>query len=78
LTQLERPWDRADVLSECFRATGDANCVAAEWARYDAVTGEDVVRVVNQYLVKGQKQTLSVIPRGDGGAMDGAVTVELP
>lgn len=78
LDRLEAPWDRAELLTECWIAHGDPNCLPKEWARYEAVTTADVARVAKQYLVDVEPQTLSVVPRGDDGAIDGAVPVELP
>ncbi len=78
LDSWERPEDVAETLVDCYRLTGEANCLAAEWARYEAVTADDVVRVAQTYVLDVVPNTLSNIPRGDDGAMDGAEPVELP
>lgn len=78
LDRLEKPWDRAELLTDCQLDRGEPNCLAQEWARYEAVTPQDVARVAKTYLVDVEPQTLSIVPRGDGGALDGAVPVELP
>lgn len=78
LDSLERYEDRAELLTDCYRRTGEANCLSGEWARYEAVTAEDVVRVARQYLRPDARMTLSVVPRGDSGALAGSQPVELP
>jgi predicted Zn-dependent peptidase len=78
LDRWERPEDVAETLVDCYRKTGEANCLASEWARYDAVTPADVVRVAQTYLLGVEPSTLSNIPKGDDGALDGAKPVELP
>ncbi|MEQ1503718.1 MAG: pitrilysin family protein [Myxococcota bacterium] len=83
LDGIERPADKASQLATCWRWTGAADCLAAEWARYDAVTAADVTRVAAKYL-SGPPTTLSNVPRGDAASAvpgaDGspAVAVELP
>jgi len=77
LDSLEYPEDRAQILADCYHQTADPNCLAAEWARYEAVNSADLVRVVQTYLV-GEGVTLSVVPMADEGAMPGAAEVELP
>ncbi len=42
------------------------------------MTADDVVRVAQTYVLDVVPNTLSNIPRGDDGAMDGAEPVELP
>lgn len=78
LDRLESNENRAELLVECHRNTGDADCLRAEWARYQAVTSEDLVQVAKRYLGPEARNTLSVVPRGDTGALPGAVAVELP
>lgn len=78
LDSLEYPEDRAQLLADCYHQMGDPNCLSAEWDRYDAVTSADVVRVVETYLSGDNAVTLSVVPRGDDGALEGAIAVELP
>ncbi len=78
LDALESPSRRAELLADCHRVHGDPNCLSEEWARFEAVTAEDIRRVARAYLVDVEPQTLSVVPRGDRGAMPGAVPVELP
>jgi zinc protease len=78
LDQMEAPWNRAEILTDCQRFTGEPNCGPAEWARYEAVTVDDLVRVAKTYLIDVEPQTLSVVPIGDTGFIVGAVPVELP
>ena len=64
---------------DCYRYTEDPNCLANDWARYEAVTPEDVLRVAETYLLNAQRTTLSVVPKGEAdSALDGATNVELP
>ena len=78
LDSLEYPEDRAQLLADCQHQHGTPNCLETEWARYAAVTPDDIVRIVETYLTPDRLVTLSVIPRGDDGALDQAVPVELP
>jgi zinc protease len=78
LDSLEHPEDRAQLLADCQHQHGTPNCLEAEWQRYSQVTPDDLVRVVETYLTPDRLVTLSVIPRGDDGALDQATTVELP
>ncbi|HHO51945.1 MAG TPA: insulinase family protein [Deltaproteobacteria bacterium] len=78
LDALEQPDRKAEILVDCFRWTQEADCLVPRWARYEAVTPADVLRVAQTYLIEQQPNTLSVVPRGDDGAMDGAQLVELP
>jgi len=78
LDSLEYTENRAELLVDCYRKTGDANCLAAQAARYDAVTSADVVRVTQKYLTDENKQLLSIVPKDKGGEYPRSVTVELP
>ena len=79
LSQLESPRSRANLMVDCYRYTEDPNCLANDWARYEAVTPEDVLRVAETYLLNAQRTTLSVVPKGEAdSALDGATNVELP
>lgn len=78
LDALEAPESIAEQVADCWRVTGHANCVTDDWARYQAVTPADVQRVAQQYLLTITPNTLSNVPRGDKGALPGAVVVELP
>ena len=78
LSQLETPWGRAEMLADCYLNTADANCVALEWAKVEAVTVDDLMRVAETYLAGVEPQTLSTVPHNDNGYLDGAVPVELP
>ncbi|MBT3219212.1 MAG: insulinase family protein, partial [Proteobacteria bacterium] len=64
LDQLENPVDRAEMLVDCQRLKGNANCQVDDFARYEAVTTADLVRVTQTYLLTDQLATLSVVPRG--------------
>lgn len=79
LNGLETPEDRAGRLASCFRLAGTPDCLNDDWARYEAVTPADVLRVAQTYLVPEHRITLSVVPEGDTeGAIEGAAIVELP
>ena len=79
LDALESPEGKAELLVECWRAHGRADCLAAEAARYEAVTAADVSRVVRSLLVEAEPWSLSNVPRGDAAsAMPGSAPVELP
>jgi zinc protease len=78
LDSLEYVENRAEALVDCYRTTGEANCLSADAARYEAVTADDVVRVVSTYLRPEDKQLLSVVPKETGGEITGSVRVELP
>ncbi len=78
LDQLERYDSRADLFIECYRDYGDPNCLPQEWARYEAVTADDVVAAAERWLVPERRVTLSVVPNGDKKTIPGASPVELP
>ena len=78
LDNLERPEDRAEHLSDCMALLGKPDCFAESWARYEAVTSEDIVRAAQTWLTDERQVTLSVIPEGEGGALPDARPVELP
>ncbi len=78
LDALESPERKAELLVDCQRLTGEADCLVVDWPRYEAVTPEDLQRVARQYLVEQLPNTLSTVPRGDDGHLPGAVEVELP
>ncbi len=78
LDSLEAPEDVAEHVADCWRLTGKADCMPDVWARYQAVTAADVERVAQKYLIQVAPNTISNVPRGDNGALPGAVTVELP
>ncbi len=75
---LELPEDRASLLLDCYVRTGDANCVGAQAARFEAVTSADLVRVASTWLVPKHRVTLSVVPHGDKKALTGSLPVEIP
>jgi len=77
LNGLEGLEGRAEVLADCQRFKGDPNCSGADYARYEAVTADDVMRVFNKYLVDEKRITLSVVPEGDDGMLEGSVEVEI-
>jgi zinc protease len=78
LDMLEDPGSRAEALVDCQRRFGKPDCLHDEWARIEAVTSEDVVRVVSTWLTPERLVTLSVVPMGKDGALEGAEPVELP
>jgi zinc protease len=78
LDSLEDIEDRASILVQCHRMTGDANCLGAEYGRYEAVTTADIQRVADTYLGHEGRVALSVVPREVGGALSGSTPVELP
>lgn len=75
---MESPEDRAEQIAECMRYTGKPQCLDEMWTSVEAVTAEDVVRVAATYLVPENRVTLSVVPPGDSGALEGATAMELP
>jgi len=77
-SDLEWPEERASVLADCQRLTGDAGCLAADWARVMAVTPADVRRVAQEYLIERTPSTLSSVPVGDDESLPGAMPVVLP
>jgi zinc protease len=78
LDRTETPEDRAGLRLACIDHTGDPDCLDARIAAWRAVTSEDVARVARTWLVPERRVTLSVVPRGDRGALPGAQPVELP
>lgn len=78
LERMEEPAERAQVIVDCQRLLGRPDCVEEQWARYEAVTALDVVRVARTYVLPYQPTALSVIPKGAAGALADAVPVELP
>jgi zinc protease len=78
LDSFEVPEDRASELANCQVTRGRPDCLPAEWARYEAVTPQDLSRVARTYLVPERRISLSVVPKGDDGALPGAQLVEVP
>ncbi|MEZ4319435.1 MAG: pitrilysin family protein [Myxococcota bacterium] len=74
---LEGLEDRAEVLVDCQRMYGKTDCTRDTYARIEAVTADDVMRVYRTYLVPENRVTLSVVPVGDDGMIEGAVEVEI-
>lgn len=70
--------DRAATILTCVDRYGTPDCLGREVAGYQAVTAADVQRVARQILDPNRRSTLSIVPRGDDGALPGAVVVELP
>lgn len=78
LDSVEELEDRAEVLTDCLRLDGKASCMTDQMAAVDAVTAADVMRVAQTYLDNDKRATLSIVPVGDDGAMEGASSVEIP
>jgi len=78
LDNLEDPVGRARALSDCWRRHGTPDCLAEDWARYVAVTPEDVSRVARTWLGTADEVVLSTVPEGGTGAIEGGTPVELP
>ena len=78
LDSLERYDSRADIFVQCYLDYGDPNCLAQDWARYTAVTSDDLVRVAETWLVPERRVTLSVVPHGDKKMLKGSNDVVLP
>ena len=78
LDRVESPMGKAQSMVDCWRLESDVNCLEADWARYAAVTPEDIQRVAQRYLVDDRMVSLSVVPEGDTEFLEGAVAVELP
>jgi zinc protease len=78
LDRMESPMGKAQSMVDCWRLEGEVDCLAADWARYEAVTPADIQRVAQSYLIDERRVSLSVVPEGDVGFLEGAVAVELP
>ncbi len=78
LGRVETVVRRAKVLTDCLRLRGDPNCLPDTYAKFEAVTVEDLHRVARTYLQPDQRATLSIVPEGDDGAIEGAEEVEIP
>jgi zinc protease len=78
LSSLEDPAGRAQSLAACMKTAGRPDCGRVEWSRYEATSADAVALAVRTWLDASQAALLSVVPRDDDGALDGAVTVELP
>ena len=78
LDSLEVPEGRAEWRVDCLVHMGTTDCLRDYQARYDAVTSADIVRVAQTFLTPDRQTTLSVVPKGKGGALPGATPVELP
>ena len=76
-SRLDEPEARAELLAECMVAEGKADCARDRWERMQAVSAADIERVLD-LLGPDTRTTLSVVPRGQGGALEGAAPVELP
>lgn len=64
LRSLEDPEVLADTLGECWETWGEADCIAREIGRYEAVTPADVQRVAQQWL-GADRVVLSVVSPDD-------------
>ncbi|MEN0067270.1 MAG: pitrilysin family protein [Myxococcota bacterium] len=78
LDSLEAFDSRAEAMVDCYRSTGQPNCLAADWARYEAVTSDDVVRVIGTWLDPNRMHVLAVVPTDDNSLAADLPTVELP
>ncbi len=78
LDALENLEGRAELLVDCQRTVGRPDCLVDEWKRFAAVQPADISRVVKTYFVPERQVTLSVVPRGDLGMVEGSKPVELP
>ena len=78
LDAMEHPERKARLLADCYLETGEADCLDDLWQRYEAVTPADVARVAATYLLNAEPNTLSTVPMGDDGQIEGAVEVQLP
>lgn len=78
LSSLEDPADRATRLAACMDLHGRPDCVRDEWKRYEGLTVDTVALAVRTWLDPSQTAVLSVVPRGDAGAIAGSSSVELP
>jgi len=76
--RVESPMGKAQSMVDCWRLEGEVDCLEDQWDRYAAVTPADVQRVAQRYLVADRMVSLSVVPEGDDGFLEGAVAVELP
>jgi len=78
LDSLEDPLSRARTYTDCQVRTGQANCLSAQWDRYEAVTAADITRAITTWLKPETRVSLSVVPEGDRRFLRGATAVELP
>lgn len=79
LDNTERPIDQAQLLVDCYVDTGAPACLSDQWAAYEAVTTDDLMRVARAWLAPERRVTLSVVPNGSADlALPGATPVELP
>ena len=79
LDSLEPLRSRARMIANCHTSWGwQDDCLETDWFRYQLVTVDDLARVADEYLVAERRVTLSVVPEGDDGAIDGAAIVEVP
>jgi zinc protease len=78
LDSTESALGRAQLLMACYDLHGDPDCLATEFARYQAVTPADLARVAATWLRPDARVSLSVVPAGDDGALSDATPVELP
>ena len=75
---VEAPDGRAEAVAECWVTYGRPDCLDTASAATDAVTAADLVRVAQTWLRPEARSALSVVPRGDRGALRGSVDVDLP
>jgi zinc protease len=78
LDAMEDPVERSDLIATCWARHGKPDCLQEEWARYEAVTPDDISRVARTYLVPARRVTLSTVPEGQEGWLPGAEPVVLP
>ncbi|MCB9764660.1 MAG: insulinase family protein [Alphaproteobacteria bacterium] len=79
LDMVEQPEGRAEWLATCQAYFGTPDCLEDLWARYEAVTPDDLVRVAETWLTPERRVSLSVVPEGRARrAVRGAVPVGLP
>jgi predicted Zn-dependent peptidase len=79
LDMLESPPARAEAIASCYVERGQiGDCLSSRWARYQAVTSADVVRVAQAYLRPERRSVLTIIPMGDDNTLPASTLVELP
>ena len=75
---MATPEGRAERIGGCVARGEPPDCAIRALAAVEATTAADVVRVLDTWLQPASRRSLSVVPSGRGGALPGAVDVELP
>ena len=66
---LESVSGKVSQLAQYQTMKGDANYIGKDVARYENVSKEDVMRVYNKYIKGKHAVVMSIVPKGQGGAI---------